>query len=483
MSKNIEMQEKTSASTYETLYPKTSASQVFLSEEAKQATNGLENLDQAASFWGGGQNEIGDIKISARNNLGNKWLECNGNIISKTDYPQLANYCEEKGFPFGNDKSEIINPNITYSGNYYSPQMFQVGEYFVIFTKEMSYDSSTSKFTLNYSYTKDLNSTAWTSKVATIDDVRNYEWGLGGSSIANMSLANGYYILQMDYGYIFFTTDITNANSWDYYSIIGSINSEWEAPIVYQDGYYQTTFVYNEKCYGAYRTVLTNAWTLKNSSAKIPIYNISTTYSQEVVFDSNTGYFIYATTSTGSSSDSPAYTYNLFYFKAPNTPISAFQDTSSHDRSGMWFNVENGILYVWYMNSSYNEKNYVSYNYATVPNGINIDTNIEGGSTISYSGKVDKYIIQNVSSTKMTITSSLNRENSKDTTYTTTSPLKTNYLSYFFVQPDGLYIQVNTGSSSSGTITFQKYPFGIMLPNITITSTNSNVKAYIKGKN
>ena len=83
----------------------------------------------------------------------------------------------------------------------------------------------------------------------------------------------------------------------------------------------------------------------------------------------------------------------------------------------------------------------------------------------------------------MTVTSSLNRENSKDTTYTTTSPLKTNYLSYFFVQPDGLYIQVNTGNSSSGTITFQKYPFGIMLPNVTITSTNNNVKAYIKGKN
>ena len=81
------MQEKTSSSSYEILYPKTSASQVFLSEEAKQATNGLENLDQAASFWGGSQFEIGDVKISARNNLGSKWLECNGNIISKTDYP------------------------------------------------------------------------------------------------------------------------------------------------------------------------------------------------------------------------------------------------------------------------------------------------------------------------------------------------------------------------------------------------------------
>ncbi len=483
MSKNIEMQEKTSSSSYEILYPKTSASQVFLSEEAKQATNGLENLDQAASFWGGSQFEIGDVKISARNNLGSKWLECNGDIISKTDYPQLANYCEEKGFPFGNDISEIINPNITYSGNYYSPQMFQVGEYFVIFTKEMSYDSSTLKFTLNYSYTKDLNSTSWTSKVATIDDVRNYGWALGGRSIANMSLANGYYILQMDYGYIFFTTDITNVNSWDYYSIIGNINSEWDSPIVYQDGYYQTTFVYDEKCYGAYRTNLVSGWTLKNNSTKIPIYNISTTYEQEVVFDSETGYFIYATESYSSSSDSPSYTYNIFYFKAPNTPVLAFHDLSSHDRHGMFFNVENGILYLWYYNISYNDKNYVSYNYATVPNSINTDTNINQGGIISYSGKLDKYIISNVSSTQMTVTSSLNRENSKDTTYTTTSPLKTTYLDYFFVQPDGLYIQVNTGNSSSGTITFQKYPFGIMLPNVTITSTNNNVKAYIKGKN
>ena len=484
MSKNIEMQEKTSASTYETLYPKTSASQVFLSEEAKQATNGLENLDQAASFWGGGQNEIGDIKISARNNLGNKWLECNGNIISKTDYPQLANYCEEKGFPFGNDKSEIINPNITYSGNYYSPQMFQVGEYFVIFTSQIDYDYSSNKFILRYSYTKDLNSTTWNNKVAMINDVRGYLEFLQGEilHIQNMSLANNYYILQLEYGYIFFASDITNSNSWDYYRIIGAMDANWDAPIVYQDGYYQTTFVYNEKCYGAYRTVLTNAWTLKNSNVEIPIYNISTTYYQEVVFDSNTGYFIYVTESTGTSSDSSSYVYNIFYFKAPNAPISALRASSSSKRRGIYFNVENGVLYVWYWNSSGNSNNYVSYNYATIPSGINTETNIDQGSIISYHGKVDKYIIGAISKNNITVISSVNRENSNSVSYTTTTSLKSTKLYNFFVLPDGLYVQVNTGDSSSGTITFQKYPFGIMLPNITITSTNSNIKAYIKGK-
>lgn len=64
MSKNIEMQELTS-NRYELLYPKTSTAQI----------NGIENYD-----W-----QIGDIRSTARTDLGDKWLLCNGSVIDTSN--------------------------------------------------------------------------------------------------------------------------------------------------------------------------------------------------------------------------------------------------------------------------------------------------------------------------------------------------------------------------------------------------------------
>ena len=70
MSKNIEMQELTSAR-YEVLYPKTSTAQI----------NGIENYD-----W-----QIGDIRSTARTDLGDKWLLCNGSVIdTSNEYSEVG---------------------------------------------------------------------------------------------------------------------------------------------------------------------------------------------------------------------------------------------------------------------------------------------------------------------------------------------------------------------------------------------------------
>ena len=58
------MQELTNTR-YETLYPKTSTTQI----------NGIENYD-----W-----QIGDIRSTARTDLGDKWLLCNGSVIDTSD--------------------------------------------------------------------------------------------------------------------------------------------------------------------------------------------------------------------------------------------------------------------------------------------------------------------------------------------------------------------------------------------------------------
>ena len=64
MSKNIAMQELT-ASGYEELYPKTVTRQVV----------GINDYD-----W-----QIGDIRNTARTDLGDKWLLCNGSVIDTSD--------------------------------------------------------------------------------------------------------------------------------------------------------------------------------------------------------------------------------------------------------------------------------------------------------------------------------------------------------------------------------------------------------------
>lgn len=70
MSKNIEMQELTS-NRYETLYPKTVTRQV----------DGINNYD-----W-----QIGDIRSTARTDLGDKWLLCNGSVIdTSNEYSEVG---------------------------------------------------------------------------------------------------------------------------------------------------------------------------------------------------------------------------------------------------------------------------------------------------------------------------------------------------------------------------------------------------------
>ena len=80
MSKNIIMQQKT-ASGYEELYPKTDVGQI----------TGIKEYD-----W-----KVGDIRSTVRNDLGEKWLLCNGETIFENSYPELDELFEQKFSSFG----------------------------------------------------------------------------------------------------------------------------------------------------------------------------------------------------------------------------------------------------------------------------------------------------------------------------------------------------------------------------------------------
>ena len=79
---------------YDTLYPETNSGQVLLDSDAR-VTTGLASgstLDDALQsvVKDGGAFQIGDTLTTARTNLGDKWLLCNGKQITQTDYPVLV---------------------------------------------------------------------------------------------------------------------------------------------------------------------------------------------------------------------------------------------------------------------------------------------------------------------------------------------------------------------------------------------------------
>lgn len=87
---------------YDTLYPETNSGQVLLDSDA-QVTTGLASgstLDDALQsvVKDGGTFQIGDTLTTARTNLGDKWLLCNGKQITQTDYPVLVGLLGAKPF-------------------------------------------------------------------------------------------------------------------------------------------------------------------------------------------------------------------------------------------------------------------------------------------------------------------------------------------------------------------------------------------------
>mgnify|MGYP004464548763 CR=1 FL=1 len=97
---------------FDTLYPQTVSNQVIMQDENGALTNKTldDKVDEIAID--GGAFQVGDTLTTARTNLGDKWLLCNGAELDSTNYPDLYN---------------MLSPNIKMSlahlgrtGNYYA---------------------------------------------------------------------------------------------------------------------------------------------------------------------------------------------------------------------------------------------------------------------------------------------------------------------------------------------------------------------------
>lgn len=105
---------------YDTLYPETNSGQVLLDSDAR-VTTGLASgstLDDALQsiVKDGGAFQVGDTLTTARTNLGNKWLLCNGTQITQTDYPALVGLLGAKPFNWVS-KGTSTTANIDYIVN------------------------------------------------------------------------------------------------------------------------------------------------------------------------------------------------------------------------------------------------------------------------------------------------------------------------------------------------------------------------------
>ena len=152
--------EKYNGTDYDTLYPETNSGQIWLDSVAQESTN-LESgatLDDALNGIAkdGGGFQVGDTLTTARKNLGDKWLLCNGSHALTENYPELGELFDSKEFDWivmGDSGKTILN---------FATNADQTNEKFLISTDDGVYFGS------------DLvNSASWT-KLFTYTDAEVY---------------------------------------------------------------------------------------------------------------------------------------------------------------------------------------------------------------------------------------------------------------------------------------------------------------------
>ena len=101
---------------YDTLYPETNSGQVLLDSVAQASTNlsSGSTLDDALNgiTKDGGGFQVGDTLTTARKNLGDKWLLCNGSHALTENYPELGELFDSKEFDWiamGDSGKTILN--------------------------------------------------------------------------------------------------------------------------------------------------------------------------------------------------------------------------------------------------------------------------------------------------------------------------------------------------------------------------------------
>lgn len=144
---------------YDTLYPETNSGQVLLDTTAQTATNlpSGKTLDDALQHItkDGGGFQVGDTLTTARTDLGDKWLLCNGATISSSNYPELVPLL----------KPSIAQANSAYTGTIGRFNCFYDTKLLSVFWGRSASASGTSLYYMEYPYSNIISyigSNNWT---------------------------------------------------------------------------------------------------------------------------------------------------------------------------------------------------------------------------------------------------------------------------------------------------------------------------------
>lgn len=181
--KNIVIQQN-NRTDYDKLHPEVYDKNVNLStENASVWGNTLEDalpkINNRLTSTEDNQWTIGDIRVTTKSELGNKWLKCDGNSYDTSVYPELVKSTSVQGFPFGTGNLKTVNIPGTASnfkaanGNWGSNiQAVEVNGYYVR-TSDANIDTKNKKVSFTIYYSTDFEN--WNS-----NDIE-FQWpDLGG---------------------------------------------------------------------------------------------------------------------------------------------------------------------------------------------------------------------------------------------------------------------------------------------------------------
>lgn len=224
---------------FDTLYPQTVSNQVIMQDENGALTN--KTLDDRVNeiATDGGAFQVGDTLTTARTNLGEKWLLCNGDIVFANQYPDLVNVLGNKALMLAycmDGKIATSSNSLGYSSNK-NPSITQImfdGDSHYVYLADTVYSSS-SRYGVTMVGDSLYNDSGW-STIST----RGYKmWRTNNGYIRRLDSYEEYYIGELNTG-----GSWTSVHYFDQYKYDGGLsNLMYADDFVYFNGkYYYITW-------------------------------------------------------------------------------------------------------------------------------------------------------------------------------------------------------------------------------------------------
>ena len=187
---------------YDTLYPETNSGQVLLDIDAQSSTSLSTGatLDDALRhiFQNDGIFHIGDTLTTARTNLGDKWLLCNGAMVNSADYPVLSQFFNSVAFNYSK-VAEYTEPSDFHSAYEHS--------------FDVMYDESTGKYgILMYIYYL-TSSSGLSDKILAYQNIGDSSWVDCSGSGINDALLSDTFVKLLNRNFVVCNTQTYNRTS------------------------------------------------------------------------------------------------------------------------------------------------------------------------------------------------------------------------------------------------------------------------------